>query len=246
MSITTDIVLIMGSGPNVPEAAEWPREWFDRVVAINNAWRVRPDWDDLIFPEDFPEGRRPDKLGDTQRFITAEQFVPTQNAYGGFVYAGGTMAFTAGYWALHALRPKVMAFIGCDMVYPKAGPTHFYGTGAADPLRDDITLRDLGAKSARLGLIAANEGCHCVNLSRGPSELFFDRADARHLRRLADNKISAPGISSVLNREDGLGYFVPNGRYWDHASDFDAAALTALDSAWRAAWPGDPSAIHAA
>lgn len=33
-----------------------------------------------------------------------------------------------------------MAFIDCDMVYPTTGgSTHFYGTGAADPLRDDVT-----------------------------------------------------------------------------------------------------------
>ncbi|MFK7765484.1 MAG: hypothetical protein AB8B62_19630 [Roseobacter sp.] len=246
MGISTDIVLIVGSGPNAPDAAEWPRAWFDRIVVINNAWRVRTDWDDLVYPEDFPEGRRPDKVGPDQRLITADQFVPTQNAFGGFVYGGGTMAFTAGYWALHALRPKVMAFIGCDMVYPKSGPTHFYGTGAADPLRDDITLRDLGAKSARLGLIAANEGCHCVNLSNGPSELLFDRAQPRHLRGLADQKISAPGISSVLNAEDNTGYFVPNGRYWDQASMFDTEILSQLDSAWRAAWPVAQDAIHAA
>ncbi len=246
MSITTDIVLIMGSGPNAVDAADWPREWFDRMVVINNAWRVRVDWDDLVFPEDFPEGRRPDAILPDQRLITAEQFVPTQNAYGGFVYGGGTMAFTAGYWALHALRPKVMAFIGCDMVYPKAGPTHFYGTGAADPLRDDMTLQDLGAKSARLGLIAANQGCRCVNLSNGPSELMFERADPRQLRQLACEKTSAPGISTVLNREDSIGYFVPNGRYWDHASDFDAGVLSELDAAWRAAWPASQGATHAA
>jgi len=71
------------------------------------------------------------------------------------------MAFTAGYWALHALRPEVMGFIGCDMVYPKTGATHFYGTGTADPLRDDVTLQDLGAKSARLMVMAAAQGCAC-------------------------------------------------------------------------------------
>ena len=80
--------------------------------------------------------------------------MPIQNDLGGFVYAGGTMAFTAGYWALGALRPDVMAFFGCDMVYPTEG-SHFYGNGNADPLRDDITLRNLEAKSARLSIIAA-------------------------------------------------------------------------------------------
>lgn len=170
------IVLILGSGPNAPVAAQWEKGCFDRIAAINNAWRVRPDWDDLVFPEDFPEERRPERVLACQSLIEAEDFVPAQNAYGGFVYAGGTMAFTAGYWALHALRPRVLAFMGCDMVYPKAGPTHFYGTGTADPLRADPTLQDLGAKSARLGLIAARQGCACVNLSVEPSELLYPRA----------------------------------------------------------------------
>ena len=184
MAQPTDIVLILGSGPNATEAAHWPKGWFDRVVAINNAWRVRPDWDDLIFPEDFPTERRPQTLRDGQRLIEAAQFVPTQNAYGGFVYAGGTMAFTAGYWALHALRPRVLAFMGCDMVYPKTGATHFYGTGTADPLRADPTLQDLGAKSARLGLIAAAQGCLCVNLSRDRSELLTTRySEQKQLRQ---------------------------------------------------------------
>ena len=48
--------------------------------------------------------------------MTATDYVPVQNDFGGFVYAGGTMTFTAGYWALGALKPSVLAFLGCDMV----------------------------------------------------------------------------------------------------------------------------------
>ena len=146
------------------------------------------------------------------------------------------MAFTAAYWALQALRPRVMAFMGCDMVYPQSGKTHFYGKGTAAPLRADVTLQDLGAKSARLGLLAAAQGCRCVNLSRGRSELLFDRAHPSRLRDLAgtnpDPAIGAP----ILDREDALGYFVPTGRYWEEEGRFDAAALASLDAAWRAAW----------
>ena len=82
----------------------------------------------------------------------------TTTAFGGIVYAGATMAFTAGYWALSALQPRVLAYLGCDMIYPQ-GQTHFYGTGAADPLRPDPTLQNLRAKSARLELLAARAGC---------------------------------------------------------------------------------------
>ena len=230
------VILILGSGPNAPQAADWPADWFDRIVVINNAWRIRPDWDDLVFPEDFPPDRRPSVVSERQNLIEADRFVPAQNACGGFVYAGGTMAFTAAYWALHALRPRVMAFLGCDMVYPKSGATHFYGAGTADPLRDDVTLRDLKAKSARLGLWAAASGCLCVNLSAGNSELVFDRAQPQNLRDLATMARPRPDISSLLAEEEALGCYVPSGRYWELAEGFDADALAAIDAGWRAAW----------
>ena len=65
------IVLILGSGPNVVACRDWPRAPFDRIVAINNAWAVRPDWDDLIHPDDFPAARMPVDIGAEQRIIHA-------------------------------------------------------------------------------------------------------------------------------------------------------------------------------
>ncbi len=226
-------VLMLGSGPNVTEAARWTRAPFDHVVAINNAHAVRPDWTHHIYPWDFPEARR-GIATNGQAIITEDDFVPAQNAFGGFVYAGGTMAFTTAYWALHALKPRVIAAFGCDMHYPK-GQTHFYGTGTADPLRPDITLQSLEAKSARLMILAAMEGCAMLNLSFGPSRLIFPRvprdrtAHARPLPfdlRLADE---------ALKREDALGYHVPSGRYWEEADRFDPAELRRLDMLWLAA-----------
>ncbi|MGB2016505.1 MAG: hypothetical protein ACPHWV_04070, partial [Candidatus Puniceispirillum sp.] len=38
-------ILILGSAPNSVLAADWPRGLFDRIVVINNAWRIRDDWD---------------------------------------------------------------------------------------------------------------------------------------------------------------------------------------------------------
>ena len=230
----TDHVLILGSAPNAVEAAQWDHTLFDRIVVINNAWRVRSDWDILIHPEDFPQDRRPDKLAQGQIVVTAADYVPLQNDHGGFVYAGGTMALTAGYWALAALRPKVMAFMGCDMVYPDSGKSHFYGTGEADPLRADISLRNLEAKSARLALHAARLGCACVNLSSNPSRLVFDRAtpealgDVAHLPdRIAQRACVAPEAI-----EKQLGYMVESGRYWEVQSQFNADEIDALDRLW--------------
>ena len=228
------VVLILGSAPNAVSAADWPRSWFDRIVAINNAWRVRPDWDTLIYPEDFPEDRRPGQVASNQRLIEAGDFVPAQNAYGGFVHGGATMAFTAGYWALAALRPRILAFMGCDLVYPARGPTHFYGTGAPDPLRPDVSLRDLGARSARLALIAAHEGCACVNLSRAPSALLFPQADPGALRgRLTHPDLDRARYAALRAREDALGYATPDGRHDDLAPRVDLAAMALLDRDWR-------------
>ncbi|NJM82875.1 MAG: hypothetical protein HC844_10570, partial [Tabrizicola sp.] len=160
-------VLMLGSAPMVMSAVGWPRAPFDRIVAINNAWRVRPDWDAMIHPWDFPAERVPTP-GQGQRIVTEADFVPAQNDCGGIVFAGATMAFTACYWALSALKPSVIAMFGCDMHYPAGSPTHFYGMGALDPLRPDVTLRSLEAKSARLMVLAAMRGCAMVNLSTGP------------------------------------------------------------------------------
>ncbi|NOD93127.1 hypothetical protein GS636_10050 [Ruegeria sp. HKCCD4884] len=227
-------VLILGSAPSALEAQAWSRKPFTHVVAINNAWRIRKDWDFLIHPEDFPIDRRPTDIGPTQRIVTAKDYVPRQNEYGGFVYAGGTMAFTAGYWALSALNPAVMAFFGCDMVYSGSGQTHFYGTGAADPLRDDVTLRSLEAKSARLGLFAAAQGCRTVRLSSGPSRLVFPSTGLSNLSALP--LVETIGMRAAQQAEQDLGYSVESGRYWEVEHKFDTAKIDALDRMWLQAY----------
>ena len=225
-------LLMLGSAPMAIAARDWPRAPFDRILAINNAHQIRPDWDDMIHPWDFPTHRRPEP-GPGQRLITQDDFVPAQNAYGGFVYGGGTMAFTAGYWALDALRPDVIATFGCDMHYPSDGPTHFYGRGSPDPLRADITLRSLEAKSARLMILAAMQGCAMVNLSTGPSRLIFPRATIVDLPKPAPFNQALAHTALQLERD--LDYVVPSGRYWEEGDRFDAAQIDALDALWLAA-----------
>lgn len=240
-------VLILGSGPDVLRARAWPRAPFTHIVAINNAWQVRDCWDYLIHPEDFPVERAPAAHDpERQAIITADIYVPVQNAFGGFVYAGGTMAFTAGYWALGELKPDVIAFLGCDMNY-EGKKTHFYGRGEADPLRQDVTLQSLEAKSARLMALAVAEGCVCLNLSeQSVSKLVFPRAapdeiaamtaqgHARRLSELAAG-IDLEEMGEAERREADLGYYVASGRYWEQADRFDAAALRDVDDLWLAA-----------
>lgn len=227
-------VLILGSGPTVVTARDWPRAAFDRIVAINNAHAVRSDWDEAIHPHDFPPARRPHP-GPGQRLVTEADFVPVQNRYGGFLYAGGTMAFTAGYWTLGAHAPRVIAVMGCDMHYPGRGATHFYGTGAPDPLRPDISLRSLAAKSARLMVLAAMQGCAMVNLSAGHSRLVFPRGRPGGLKGCRPLPYDAGRAAAALAREADLGYVVPSGRYWEAAARFDPGEVDALDAMWLAA-----------
>jgi hypothetical protein len=225
------VVLMLGSAPMATEATGWARKPFDRVVAINNAWRVRRDWDHCVFPWDFPADRQP-VAATGQQLVTEAEFVPAQNAFGGFVYAGATMAFTAGYWALDALQPRVLAVFGCDMHYPKAGLTHFYGSGTPDPLRQDITLRSLEAKSARLMVLAAMQGCAVVNLSTGPSRLIFPRVGRASVAAARPAAWCPDLAAEALALEAELGYLVPSGRYWEEAVRFDPEALDRLDRLW--------------
>jgi hypothetical protein len=234
------VVLLIGSAPDALRSADWPRSVATTIVAINNAWRIRPDWDYLVAPDDFPADRHPPAPAPGQRVIGSDDYVPANNRFGGVFYCGGTMAFSAGYWALDALRPTVLAYVGCDMIYAPGGQTHFYGTGTADPLRDDPSLRSLEAKSARLMLLAARQGCACVRLSSGDSRLVFPAADHRALAAVPPPAGGAGDlVEAALAEERRLGYVCPSGRYWEVASGFLVAAVDALDAMWlKAARPG--------
>jgi len=147
------------------------------------------------------------------------------------------MAFTAGYWVLAALRPSAMVFVGCDMVYSTTGNPHFYGKGSADPLRDDITLRNLEAKSARLMLHASEQGCACMRAPGGESRLVFPHMELKDIGKIDMPRMQA--TPSAFNRAQGyeetLGYFVESGRYWDSAPHYSTESLDELDQLWISA-----------
>jgi hypothetical protein len=241
------VALIIGSGVDALRARLWTRTAFQDIVAINNAWQIRPDWNYLIHPDDFPVEKMPSEIdASLQHVITATQYIPIQNKYGGVIYAGATMAFTAGYWALGALKPDIMAFVGCDMVYPQSGRTHFYGNGAPDPLRADITLQSLEAKSARLMHKAAAQGCVCLNLSTASkSRLLFPRMSCSEIGNLKQKEhysllttVSAgfnpKKVFGAIQREEDLRYMVASGKYWENSQNFDATALCEVDRLWLA------------
>lgn len=235
--MTAKPVLILGSAPSVLNVKNWPKSQFSAIVAINNAWQVRDDWDYHIAPDDFPAERGPHSLRKGQKRITSADYVPANNTFGGILYAGGTMAFTAGYWALAALAPSAMVFAGCDMVYPSGSNTHFYGQGTADPLRKDITLRNLEAKSARLMLHAAHQGCTCLRASSGESRLVFPPVTPQDFAQLNEIKIDTDKarFDQLKTREQELDYFVASGRYWQSRKPVSTDKLDALDAAWLGA-----------
>ena len=224
-------VLIIGSGPNAVKAAEL-QTTFDAIVVINNAWRVREDWTHLIYPFDFPKERWPEEIKLSQNIITEKEFVPIQNQYGGFIYAGATMAFTAGYWVLGAFKPSYISFIGCDMHYPKIGKTHFYGQGTADPLREDISLMSLKAKSNRFLSLAYEQDCRVGNLSDGPSKLTFPRISSVTSWPETPN-LNEDLISQALKQERDLGYFDISGRYWENLDKYDYKEIKKIDKIWE-------------
>ena len=226
--------LIIGSGPDAKFAANFVIERFDYVIVINNAWRATPLWTHLVYPYDFPADRMPEQITPQQMLIDETAFVPSQNKFGGFVYAGGTMAYTTAYWCLDALRPQHIAHLGCDMHYPQTGATHFYGTGTPDPLREDISLTSLEACSARLYALAHQQGCTVWNLSSGPSRLLYPRITPDQFFEF-DQPQAVPdkqAISACLQAEAELNYFVEDGRYWHHADKFDREKLQELDQKW--------------
>jgi hypothetical protein len=228
-------VLILGSGPDALRCRGWDLSVFDARVAINNAWAVRDDWTHCIHPDDFPEERRPTP-GAGQRLVTSDEYVPAQNRFGGVVYAGATMAFTASYWVLDALRPERIAYLGCDMVYDQAGATHFYGDGTADPLRDDPTLQSLEAKARRLQAFASRAGCALVNLSEGRSRLPYPRGDLATVRDVAIETAGGPAVEAALALEEDYGLVVASGRYWEESDRVDPARLSEIDAAWLRAY----------
>jgi hypothetical protein len=245
-----NIALILGSAPDAVRVKTLDVSNISSVLAINNAWSLRGDWDYLIHPEDFPLEKRPPNKTLAQTIVTAEQYVDIQNQYGGFVYGGGTMAFTAAYWALGALRPDLMLFLGCDMVYEDDGQaSHFYGQGNADPLRDDVTLQSLEAKASRLNYFAAQQNCVCLNLSQKPSSrLVFPRleegalskvswqAHQEHLQKITATHVALQA-QACLAMEHEANYYFNSGRYWEHLDQIDGDVLQAIDAKWMACKP---------
>lgn len=156
-------VVIVGSSPQAPSLSD---KLCDStiVVAVNNAWRAVPRYDFLVYSDDFPDHNKPDTATIQRKGRSSPQYIPAMDAEGGLDLCGATMAFAAGYWAIHAFPRSQVSFYACDMTYTGMN-THFYGHGAPDPLRKDPSLQDLAAKSLRMFYHGLLRGCLLLNAS---------------------------------------------------------------------------------
>jgi hypothetical protein len=136
------------------------------------------------------------------------------------------------------------------MIYDGAGNTHFYGVGRADPLRDDVTLQSLEAKSARLLFHALRRGTLCINLSDLPrSRLVFPKLSFEDVQVLSMSQVLAmqaelnagfdrEAVEAAEAMEREFGYFYEDGMYWKHLGEIDRAKLAGIDRLWMASVAG--------
>ena len=71
----TNKILIIGSAPDSVSASNWKNFIFNNIVVINNAWKIRKDWTNCIYPEDFPINKRPKKVNQKQTLHSADDYV---------------------------------------------------------------------------------------------------------------------------------------------------------------------------
>lgn len=233
-------VLLVGSAPDAPSASGFIQNE-TIVVAINNAWRALPRYDYLLYSGDFPELRKPGPEALARRGRSVPHYWPIMRDCGGMVCCGASMAFATGYWAARAFPSAEIGFLACDMVYD-GDVTHFYGQGTADPLRRDISLQSLEAKSCRLFYFGLLEGCLLVNHSLSPESRLrlpriasnsdaFDRLRERlkgvagEIQRLASEALAVERASGLeLGRFD----------YWKVGEDRpeDWKEIAHMDEAW--------------
>ncbi|SDB55052.1 hypothetical protein [Bauldia litoralis] len=236
-------VLLAGSAPDVVALRDRDLGGLT-AVAVNNAWRIRDDFDYVVFPRNFPDENRPPE-GYRGALVREINYLKHVASAGGLLFCGSTMAFNAGYWAVRYLKPALIGFSACDMIYDDDDETHFYGKGEADPLRDNLTLRSLEAKSARLFAYALAAGSLAVNFSTRPrSRLVFPRLPleatrnrsamrrvAVEARRSAEGRAILDAAQRTARMEAAPPFDVDPNNYW--ALVGDAAATEFLDKVDR-------------
>ena len=165
--------LVVGSAPEAVcvSDADIPRSVF--TVAVNNAWRLRPDFRVHVAPNDFPAANSPPPSYPAIQ-IRNVGYAPALRRAGGVLFSGTTMSVCAGYYTMHSWHNRIVTFVGCNMVYG-GSQTHFYGKGDADPLKKEPwvypSIKNLPAKTSRMFLIALLMDTLMINLLPLPGSL---------------------------------------------------------------------------
>lgn len=170
-------VLIVGSGLSISLLNEIDLDaWI--VVALNKAWKYRPEVVDYIVHMPFLPGSSRPKVSEfcIDKVIDTDQCIPAACHYAEMLGAefsenhkavtGNEIHFYASYWAMSCLHAGMLGYIGCDLDYD--GPqTHFYGRGQ-QILWVDRSRESLDVYFDRQLRICAMEGVSLINLSTNP------------------------------------------------------------------------------
>ena len=159
------------------------------------------------------------------------------------------MAIAAGYLAIETFPFSQISFFASDMKYDSV-PSHFYGEGAADPLRSDVSLQDLAAKSLRLFFMGLEQGCLIVNASTSDtSRLSFPQPrPSKTLRvnlipqvRQAMSKLAfhlRPFANAALTLEAEAPFDANVYDYWRYMDDLSVwDYVRKVDAAWALMGP---------
>lgn len=212
------------------------------VVAINNAHKAVSRINFSVYSGDFPAEDKADNLAVVGR--SGPQYVPAMQRFGGFLFCGATMALAAGYWAINDFPFSQISYYACDMIY--SGPqSHFYEGGKADPLRRNLTLQSLEAKTLRLFYVALTNNVLLLNASPADStRLCFphnrDGLSLHHLvfADLMDEMVAlrtalAPYADAALKLEAEAPFDARRIDYLVYGKDETVwAYLAAIDDAW--------------
>lgn len=125
--------IIVGSAP-VSKSLE-TRDLDDYfTVALNHAWKLRPDFNAHVFLDSLPNIHRPPE-GYPAASISRQRVMGGITNAGGIYLTGMTAATSAGYWSIHNRPQRTFSYFGCDMVYSDTDANHFYGSfGDAGPM----------------------------------------------------------------------------------------------------------------
>lgn len=184
-------VLVLGSAPDVPawwerNRARYVREGFT-IAAINNAWRVPAlaDLDLWLHPLDFAGPEPPPEIPRNSTIGYRALGYDVGQRFDCWVIAPywlrGEVRLTVTDALTHLLNESIADEVrltvhvaGCDMVYPRSGPTHFYGTGVPDPLR--FPAVQVRAALMRLQAFYRDAGATLYNVGgRSDTRLPFQR-----------------------------------------------------------------------